>query len=330
MKKLLRLLAAASLLLAALAAGCGGNGGPNQTDPTNEKTEVTEMLTDPGELTREQYEAYLRSIRYDGVYSEKTGTLAATDALGRVLPMDVTVGERPDGTERSVGIFYFLWMGQHGAAKALDNSVIEQKPRATESETLWAASGGGAVGETHFWGKPLFGYYTSDDTWVMRKHVQMLTDAGVDYLVFDTTNGYTYTTQALRLMKILDEYRKAGFDVPQVAFYTNSSSGKTINQIYRDIYQAHPEYEPLWFRWDGKPMIVGVSSDAAISAEARDFFRIKESTWPNAGRTDDGFPWMEFSRLLTDRAVYGLNGRKEVLNVSIAQHSATCTMSATA
>lgn len=311
------------LVLLLTAAGCGG--GPNG------KTEdETEMTANEGELTREERERQLSAQKYDGAYSAVNGTLAARDALGRVLPLDVTVEERADGTERSVGIFYFLWMGQHGAEKALDNSVIEQKPRATESELLWQASGGGAVGETHFWGKPLFGYYTSDDVWVQRKHVQMLADAGVDYLVFDTTNGYTYTAQALRLMKILAEYQKAGIRVPQVAFYTNSSSGRTINQIYTEIYQAHPEYEPLWFRWDGKPMIIGVSADSTISTEARAFFRIKESVWPNAGRTDDGFPWMEFSRLLSDRAVYGQNGVKEVLNVSIAQHSATCTMSATA
>ena len=97
-----------------------------------------------------------------------------------------------------------------------------------------------------FWGEPLFGYYTSDDEWVMRKHVQMLTDADVDYLVFDTTNAFTYTSQALKLMAILDEYAGDGWDVPQVAFYTNSSSGDTMNRIYNEIYKAHPEYAHLW------------------------------------------------------------------------------------
>lgn len=86
----------------------------------------------------------------------------------------------------------------------------------------------------------------------MRKHVQMLTDADVDFLVFDATNGYTYTKQALKLMSILDEYQKAGWDVPQVVFYTNSNSQKTMTTIYNDIYKAHPEYSGLWFNWDGK------------------------------------------------------------------------------
>lgn len=36
---------------------------------------------------------------------------------------------------------------------------------------------------------------------------------------------------------------------------------------------------------------------------------------------------MEFGRSLTPNSIYGLNGRKEVMNVSIAQHNATVRMS---
>ena len=60
----------------------------------------------------------------------------------------------------------------------------------------------------HHWGEPLFGYYTSDDEWVLRRHVEMLTDAGVDFLVFDTTNHTTYSAQALKLFKYLDVYKR--------------------------------------------------------------------------------------------------------------------------
>ena len=42
------------------------------------------------------------------------------------------------------------------------------------------------------------------------------------------------------------------------------------------------------YMWDGKPMIVGDPNDPALSAEAKAYFRIKASVWPNAARTDDG------------------------------------------
>jgi len=263
-------------------------------------------------------------------FSKVNGALAGADDLGRKLPMNDTVPNSREG-KRHVGLFYFLWQGQHGKDGPFDNSrIVAEYPQAIESEENWLSMGGGPRGAHHFWGQPLFNYYTSDDEWVMHRHVQMLTDADVDFLVFDTTNAFTYTAQALKLMAILDEYRKQGWDVPQVAFYTNSSSGSTMNRIYDDIYKAHPEYKSLWFQWDGKPMIIGNAGDPDLSREVKDFFRIKANQWPNESKKDDGFPWMEFSRSLTDSAVYGTNGRREVMNVSIAQHSSTTRFSATA
>ena len=266
--------------------------------------------------------------RYTGPFSEKNGTYAATDSLGRVLPEDVAPPQGVSG--RDVGVFYFLWQGRHGTERILDNSEIEKVPGATVSEEAWMSAGGGAVGEMHFWGKPLFGYYTSDDVWVMRKHVQMLSDAGVDYLVIDATNAHTYSEQALKLFGVLKEYHDDGFEVPKAAFYTNSYSGDTVNRIYAEIYKAHPEFSDVWYRKDGRPMIVADPGDPAMSGEARKFFRIKRSQWPNEEKHEDGFPWMEFSRLLSDDAVYGTGGSREVLNISMAQHDATVTMSATA
>ena len=38
-----------------------------------------------------------------------------------------------------------------------------------------------------YWGEPLFGYYMTEDEWVIRRHIEMLGFADVDFLVFDTT-----------------------------------------------------------------------------------------------------------------------------------------------
>ena len=277
--------------------------------------------------TRADAEAYQTLPKQ--THSAVNGSTAAIDDLGRELPMNDTAGNTKK--DRYVGLFYFLWQGQHGDGGPYDNSkIVAANRNALTSEAKWMELGGGPVGAHHFWGEPLFGYYTSDDEWVMRKHVQMLTDADVDYLVFDTTNAFTYTSQALKLMAILDEYAGDGWDVPQVAFYTNSSSGDTMNRIYNEIYKAHPEYAHLWFRWESKPMIIGNSSDSALSNEARNFFRIKEAQWPNEGYKADGYPWMEFDRMFTGNAVYGKYGRHEVMNVSIAQHCNTIRFSSTA
>ena len=311
MKRMLVLILAAVLLLTA-AWGC------NMVRPNDGKGEEK-----PAEIAR-----------YNGPYSDVDGTYYGIDDLGRVVATDADAGEPKD---RKVGIFYFLWQGQHGTAGPYDNyKIVMEHPEAIESESKWLKAGGGSVGAHHFWGEPMFGYYTSNDTWVMRKHCQMLTDAGVDFLVFDTTNAVDYGAQAKKLIEVWYEYLEAGYDVPKLSFYTNSASGSTINTIYKNIYgnkklhDKFPRLDELFYNWDGKPMIIGDPDDKALSQECREYFRIKHTVWPNDERYDDGFPWMEFDRNMTDRAVYGLDGRKEVVNVSIAQHDHTCLMSATA
>ena len=272
--------------------------------------------------------------RYSGPYSDVDGAYYAVDDLGRIVTTDAEAGQLRD---RKVGIFYFLWQGQHGTDGPHDNyKIVLNDPDAIKSEKNWVKAGGGNVGAHHFWGEPMFGYYTSNDAWVMRKHCQMLTDAGVDFIFFDTTNAVDYTNSARKLIEVWYEYLEAGYDVPKITYYTNSSSGNTINAIYKNIYNnkklndKYPRLSELFYQWDGKPMIIGDPDDKALSQECKDYFRIKHTVWPNDDRFDDGFPWMEFGRNMTDEAVYGLDGRKEVVNVSIAQHDATCTMSLTA
>lgn len=245
------------------------------------------------------------------------------DALGRRLPLSDTPAK--PHPQKLVGMFYFLWHGEHGPTSPVyDISKIETatKDPGHHPEKF------GAKGVYHWWGEPLFGYYTNRDDWVMRRHVELLTDAGVDFLVFDTTNSFTYDGAVFRMLNILLEYKSQGFKVPQVAFYTNTRSGETIAKIYNNIYKAHPKYEPLWFRLDGKPMIIGVKKDPAITQEHREFFRIKDSQWPNWHLPNgaflnlpDGFPWMSFE---TPQHHYNAV-RPSVMSVSVAQHCGTTT-----
>ena len=273
------------------------------------------------------------NTKYSGTFSDLNGSFGGVDALGRELSLD---GQVSGPRDRKVGIFYFLWHGQHGTNGPYNiYEIVKNTPNATKSSKNWKKAGGGNDGDFHYWSEPMFGYYLATDQWVQRKHLQMLVDAGIDFMVFDTTNQYTYVTPLKKLLAVWEEYYEQGIKVPKLAFYTNTESGKTMNSIYKDIYNSKsmkskfPHLDDMWFYYDGKPLIIGDPNDPVLSAEAKDFFRIKASVWPNGGRTDDGFPWMEFGRLLSDDAVYGLDGRKEVVNVSIAQHSDTVMMSFT-
>ena len=113
-------------------------------------------------------------------------TWAATDALGRVLPMSAEVGAAK--ANRTVGIFYFNWHAAFGNKEVHDIAkIVAANPAAPQ----W-----GPVQAPHYWSEPRFGYYRPDDPWVLRKHAQILADAGVDVIIFDvtfpTSAGTTY------------------------------------------------------------------------------------------------------------------------------------------
>lgn len=231
------------------------------------------------------------------------------DALGRVLPMNC---EKRSG--RYVGMFYFLWSGEHSSdLRPLDvTKLLESDPDAgyhTDSPA-W-----GGVGVMHHWGEPLYGYYKSKDEWVMRRHIKLLTDADIDFLVLDTTNAVTYESTARMLFTLLSEYRRSGFNTPKVVFYTNTASGETTQKIYDAFYKTG-FCSDSWFYVDGKPIIIAKADEC--SPEVREFFTIRASQWPNEATKRGGWPWMDFVR--PQRVLENEKGEREIINVSVAQH----------
>ena len=67
--------------------------------------------------------------------------------------------------------------------------------------------------------------------------MKLLTQAGVDFLIFDTTNRTTFWPQVRGLLETLEEYRQEGWKVPQIAYYTNTLSGETLDEIWNDLYE---------------------------------------------------------------------------------------------
>ena len=179
-------------------------------------------------------------------------TWVATDALGRKAPTfpEVTAPR----SDRTVGIFYFLWHGAHVQGGPFDVTKIlaadadaMQKP----DSPLW-----GPLHVPHHWGESIFGYYLTDDEGVLRKHAQMLADAGVDVVIFDVTNQITYRDYYRALLRVWSEMRRLGNRTPKVAFLTPFwSPDKVTRELWRDLYSTGLHSE-LWFQWDGKPLIL--------------------------------------------------------------------------
>lgn len=185
-------------------------------------------------------------------WDTRPDTWVATDALGRAVPGHDEVG--PPRGDRFVGIFYFLWLGAHVNGGPWDIArILREYPdaMATPTSPPW-----GPLGALHHWGESIFGYYVSDDPYVLRRHARMLADAGVDAVVFDVTNQITYRKNYLALLDAFAEVRASGREPPRVAFLCPFwNPAKVVAELWRDLYE--PGIRPeLWFRWEGKPLIL--------------------------------------------------------------------------
>ncbi len=252
-------------------------------------------------------------------YNYTMGGYAATDDLDRTMYTSADVGAYGSTGERYVGLFYFLWHGEHGDSGVFDlQKIIDEV--GVEAAGSYKCGKYGGFGVMHWFAEPLYGYYYANDAWVHRKHAELLTQANVDFLYFDTTNGYSYLYNAKQLMKILHELNEQGFDAPQVVFYTNTNAESVIREVYYDIYKKGL-YEDTWFKVNGKPVIIG-----PMEANIKDFFTMKQNQWPTEMSKTNGWPWMDFqwpARLFP--SAYDFDG--SAISVSIAQHSGTVAFS---
>lgn len=241
-----------------------GSGGPSQLD----ESEGSLVYTDNGNGTvtisyRSGNDTLSYTVPDNAFYT--SGPLSATDDLGRstYTADDAEAGELGFRGEKYVGLFYYLVRDTNidPITGKLRNIVNITTEILSNNNTTLPYNGVAVYAE------PLYGYYTSNDEWVIRKNIEMFTLAGVDFLYFDTTNCEPYVDNALAVMRVCHEFNARGFDAPQVVFYTraDTANGDTLfvelNTIYNDIYEAHgpgtsEDLSDTWFRLNGKPVIV--------------------------------------------------------------------------
>ncbi len=263
----------------------------------------------------------------------QSDTWDAIDELDRVLPNKNQAG--PLRAEKQVGIFYWTWHSpQFCTTGPFDNTKITtEHPDAVGNlnHPAW-----GPVGTRHHWGEPLFGYYTTQDEWIHRKHAEMLANAGIDAIIFDATNGeLTWMDSVKPLMKVYDQARRDGVKTPKFAFMLPFSNLKwtatDLVQLWRDIYRDGL-YQDLWFYWDGKPLVYGMPDaidqliTKAKGAEKEELlairsffsFRPGQPAYTGGPRRPDQWSWLE----VYPQHGYGVrsDGTFDMISVGVAQN----------
>jgi hypothetical protein len=177
---------------------------------------------------------------------------SGSDDLGRKLPTFEETG--PPKSDRCVGLFYSLWHKnlRHMPGNFNMTEFLKTRPGFMD---FTAHPPGGPDYPEFYWAEPLFGYYRSADPWVIRKHLVLLADAGVDYLIFDTTNAQLYDEELTQLLQIGEELQAKGVKVPLFSFFLNYEPEWKAESLYKNWYQPG-KHESMWFRWEGKPLIL--------------------------------------------------------------------------
>ena len=177
---------------------------------------------------------------------------SGSDDLGRKLPTFEETG--PPKPDRCVGLFYSLWHKnlRHMPGNFNMTEYLKTRPGFMD---FTAHPPGGPDFPEFYWAEPLYGYYRSADPWVIRKHLVLLADAGVDYLIFDTTNAQLYDEELTVLLQVGEELQAKGVKVPLFAFFLNYEPEWKAESLYKNWYLPGKN-DSMWFRWEGKPLML--------------------------------------------------------------------------
>ncbi len=268
----------------------------------------------------------------DNYYGEvRPDTWVAVDGLGRSLPTYEEVGERDE--EKFVGLFYWIWHTNFASGFEADNvtEILSEYPEAVNdfSHPAWENT---PDGKPYHWNEPLYGYYQNLDEYVVRKHAELIADAGVDVIIFDCTNGTeTWDSAYEALFKVFDEAIKEGVNVPQIAFILpfdgNEDANTSLRNLYEKIY-SQGRYKHLWFMWDGKPLIMAragaLNKYDDYEKEILDFFTFREncSTYFEKNQPVTKKTWGWCSDYPQTKFGTSLFGGVEQMCVSVAQNAA--------
>ncbi|MBO5511233.1 MAG: hypothetical protein J6B24_05825 [Clostridia bacterium] len=273
---------------------------PDTEAPTEEATTeevTTEEVTTLRDLEWETYDPALDNSAVDqnAPHAVDQSQWIVQDGLDRIVATNTQTGDIRE--DKIVAIFYWTWHGDFGNGQTAFNNqqnidkLIEMGKTERDYMTLSISELRKLgiktqMGPYHFWDEPIYGYYDGDDEWVIRKQAELLAAADIDVVFFDNTNGtYTWKETALKVMKVFSEARAQGVDAPDVSFMFPfgpvDHAGTQMVELYNDIYKKGL-YEDVWFKLDGKPMVMGWpgslnGKDETIAKEIKSFFTFRSN-----------------------------------------------------
>lgn len=201
-----------------------------------------------------------------------------------------------DVEDKLVGIFYQIW--HISSTTTYPDQIIYDHYKIYQQgghAAVKDAYSKGPEGWGHYWAQPYFGYYLTNDQWVIRKHASMLVDIGVDFIYLDVTNGNPLTSSYMAIFKEYHAMRQEGMDTPDICFFMSDNADMNL-RVFEDIWDniySTGQYSDLYVMYKGKPLLLGnvekIEDTAALETfTIRRCWALRENV--NGGR--DIWTWM--------------------------------------
>jgi hypothetical protein len=186
------------------------------------------------------YQSHVADLNYDGVL----------DAIIRDSNSGIWHFKTQLLPKTSIGIFYYLWHCPH------------RYPVLDISKAKLGAQNWGGIDAFHWRDEPALGYYClSEDDSVLKKHAEMLRDAGIDFVFLDATNHGSISkndrTDAM-ILKPLENLLKVWASIPgapKVVPWAPLPKLTPNDQTLRVMTDAIDRAK-LGFNYLGKPLIL--------------------------------------------------------------------------
>ena len=265
---------------------------------------------------------------------------AAIDGLGRELPMHEQVGAP---RKRFVGMFYFGWHKTMSQLHPINtNDFILQHPGAQFDfyHPAWSdpalTEGLPEIVNTvpyadliekfiYFWNEPLFGFYSGVDEWVIRRHGEMLADAGVDVIIFDSSNMDLIWEETFdAITRVWSQMRREGTKTPYMSYLLNFGPSQYTRSDLQNFYrwiQEKPGAKDMWFMWKGKPLVLGYPQSLGEGDEyLKDFFTFRPCQ-PSYFKGAEGNARWGWLSVYPQNVYYNEDGTPEQITVGCSQNA---------
>lgn len=251
--------------------------------------------------------AFITTHAFSQIRNTCPGTWVATDELERSLYINEDVGDVKQ--DKTVGMFYYIWHNETGAIHDISKILSGQEE--------W-----GGPWSFHHYAESLFGYYSSKDEFVIRKHMQMIVDAGVDFIYFDVTNDILYLETQIEFFEVLLRIKENGGKVPYIAMQFGTAQRNNSIETFYNQLATDERYKELFFKYNGKPLML--ANYTGTNQEIKDYFTFKYSwamttqPWYTSREGKDCWAWLDF---YPQKPGYGSNGELEQTSVATAHFS---------